>query len=152
MKSTRCSIYLSCCRPHTSRTDSPTEILPCYTCLRMVAYNMTLPISYVPRRLFADCSVCSKNHVSSLSFTCRECYDSAVVILIATVFTVLVAAVALAIFRYLVSVKGVNAERRIMDCVTQRIPMHSVKIVIVVWQILTQLRIFNRCRARSAKL
>ena len=152
MKSIRCAIYLSCCRPHISRTDSPTEILPRYTCLRMVAYNMTLPISYVPRRLFADCSVCSKNHVSSLSFTCRECYDSTVVILIATVLTVLVAAVALAIFWYLVSVKGVDAERGIMDCVTQRIPMHSVKIIIVVWQILTQVRTFNRCRAPSAKL
>ena len=144
--------YSSCCRPHTSRTDSPTEALPYYTCLRMVACNMTLPLSYVPRRLFADCSVCSKNHVSSLSFTCRECFDSAVVILTATVFTILVAAVALATFSYLVSVKGVDAGRGIMDCVTQRIPMHSVKIIIVVWQILTQVRASNRCRARSAKL
>ena len=88
----------------------------------------------------------------SLDFTCRECFDSAVVIFIATVFTVLVAAVALAIFSYLVSVKGVDAGRGIMDCVTQRIPMHSVKIVIVVWQILTQVRASNRCRASSAKL
>ena len=128
------------------------EILSCCTCLRMIAYNMTLPLSYVPRRLFADCSVCSTNHVSSLSFTCRDYYDSAVVILKATAFTMLVAAVALAIFLYLVSVKGVDAGRGIMDCVTQRIPMHSVKIVIGMWQILTQVRASNRCRARSTKL
>ena len=56
----------------------------------------------------------------------------------AVVVAVLTLAVGLAIILYLVSAEKGDAGRGIVNRMMKRIPMHSVKIIIVVWQILTQ--------------
>ena len=121
--------------------------------LRVVTYTKppSLP-SHVPWYLFADCSVCSKNYVSSLNFICRKCYDSAVGFAIAVVVTVLIAAVGRAIVSYLLSAERSDAGRTIAVRVAQSLPMQSVKNVIVVWQILTQVRAFNGLKTCSSEL
>ena len=97
-----------------------------------------------PRHSFSDCAVCSKNYVSSRNFVCRECPDRTTSISIAAVVSGLVAAVGLSFFLYLVSRERERAGRRIIDRVAQRIPKQSVKIIIVVWQILTQVSVSNK--------
>ena len=102
---------------------------------------MTLSLWYVPTLSFADCSVCSKNYVSSRRFVCRQCSNRTTSIAIATVVSFLVAAMGLYLFSYLVSSRKEGTGRGVIDRITQRIPKQSVKIIIVVWQILTQVRV-----------
>ena len=82
--------------------------------------------------------------MSGLNFICRKCSDGAVGLTIAAVITLLIVAVGLAIVSYMLSTEGPDAGRGIVARVTQRLPMQSVKIIIVVWQILIQVRAFNR--------
>ena len=88
--------------------------------------------------MLADCSVCSENYAPNLSFTCRKCFDRRVGVATAVVLAVLVLAVGLVVILYLVSAEEGGAGRGIVNRVMKRIPMQSVKIIIVVWQILTQ--------------
>ena len=104
-------------------------------------------VTYVAILLLPDCSVCSKNYAPSLSYTCRECSNSAVGIAVATALTLLAAAVGIVIVSHLLSGEMVGSGRGIVDRLTRRVPMHSVKIVIIVWQILTQVRPNNRQRS-----
>ena len=83
--------------------------------------------------------------MSGLNFICRKCSDGVVGLTIAAaVITLLIVAVGLAIVSYMLSTEGPDAGRGIVARVTQRLPMQSVKIIIVVWQILIQVRAFNR--------
>ena len=115
--------------------------------LRMKAQNSTLSRWSVSMLWFADCSICSKNSVSTVGFICRECTNGTVGIAVAFVATVLIASLGLAMGSYLVSPEETRAGQGIVDRLTRRIPMQSVKIIIVVWQILTQVGTFNRRRA-----
>ena len=120
-----------------------------------VIANSKLPIlspCHVPRFLFPDCSVCSKNYVPGLSFICRKCSDSAMSYTIAAVVTVMIVAVGLTIVFYLLSTERSVVGQGIVASITQRLPTQSVKIIIVVWQILTQVRAVNRREACSSKL
>ena len=69
----------------------------------------------------------------------------------AVVVAVLTLAVGLAIILYLVSAEKGDAGRGIVNRMMKRIPMHSVKIIIVMWQILTQVSADNIRRACSAE-
>jgi len=86
-----------------------------------------------------------------MSFTCQKCSDRKVAIATAVVVAVLTLAVGLAIILYLVSAEKGDAGRGIVNRMMKRIPMHSVKIIIVVWQILTQVSADNIRRACSAE-
>lgn len=90
--------------------------------------------------LAPDCSVCSRGYSASLSFTCRECSDETVGLIIATVLVMMACVVGFAVVSYLISAEGLSGGRGIIGRVTQWIPMQSVKTVIIVWQILTQVR------------
>ncbi|CAM9398277.1 unnamed protein product, partial [Ascophyllum nodosum] len=84
------------------------------------------------------CSICSKTHVSGTSFSCRECSDRAIAITIVAILVVLATAIGLATVSYLVSAEVVGRGRGIVEAIVRRVPTQSVKVVIVVWQILTQ--------------
>ena len=107
-------------------------------------------ICFIPERLIADCSVCSKNYVSSLRFTCGECFDRTTVIVTATLLLGLALGVVIAIISYLVSAEVADARRGIIDYMMQRIPLQSLKIIIILWQILTQVRTANERRSLGA--
>ena len=88
-----------------------------------------------------DCSVCSENYVASLGFTCRECSDNVISIAITVVLSVLAVAFGMAIVSVLMSFETEGAGRGFVYRVTQWIPKQSLKIIIVTWQILTQVRV-----------
>ena len=94
-----------------------------------------------PEFFVTDCSICSKTYVSGTSFSCRKCSDRAIAITIVAILVVLATVIGLATVSYLVSAEGVGSGRGIMKVIMSRVPTQSVKIVIVVWQILTQVRV-----------
>ena len=93
---------------------------------------------YVILPLLADCSVCSKNYVRGLRFSCRECSDRTVSMAIAIVLAVLALACGLGIIFYLVYIEEGDTEQGIVDRIKRRVPMQPLKIIIVLWQIITQ--------------
>ena len=88
-----------------------------------------------------DCAVCDGGYSSSLAHTCTLCSSSRRQgLMAASVLAALVATSAVvAAFRYLLSV---NLDERGIDGfhrrVLQAFPLQAFKIIIVVWQILTQ--------------
>ena len=101
---------------------------------------MTTPFCGLPTFLFPDCSVCSKSYSPGLNFVCQKCSDSTNGIAVTVVIIALVIAFGLTIFSYLVSAEVGGAGRGIVDRVTRWVPMQSIKIIVVAWQILTQVR------------
>ncbi|CAM9458195.1 unnamed protein product [Ectocarpus sp. 8 AP-2014] len=84
------------------------------------------------------CSVCSVDYSTTLSFTCTECVDSDGGITIMIVAAVFVLGGVIVLCMYLVSGGLDGAGKGIIHRLTQRLPLQSIKIVVVVWQILTQ--------------
>lgn len=88
-----------------------------------------------------DCSVCSEEYALTLSFTCIECVDSrGVGVAIMAVLVVFSLCAIVALFVHLVSGEEDGARKGIIHRVTRCLPLQSIKIVVVVWQILTQVR------------
>lgn len=87
----------------------------------------------------SDCSVCGRGYTSGLSFTCSKCSNSAGGIILAVV--VIVVAVTVIVFVVLYVMSGeARIGGGIIECLPRYIPLQSLKIVIVAWQILTQVR------------
>lgn len=87
-----------------------------------------------------DCSICSEGYTEQLSFTCSKCSDkSAGSIAIAVVLAVLGFCVVIAVVSYATSGEaGMDTGHGVIERVARFIPLQSIKIVIVAWQILTQ--------------
>eukprot|EP00752_Nemacystus_decipiens_P009914 g8846.t1 len=84
------------------------------------------------------CSICSSGYTGGLGFTCSKCSNSAGGIVLAAVFAVMALVVVIAIVVYVMSGKAGTGKRGIVERLGRYIPLQSVKIVIVAWQILTQ--------------
>ena len=91
--------------------------------------------------MIADCSVCSKDYSPGLGRTCTKCSDSKVGIVLAIVLGALGAAVGVIVTTHLLSEMKEGTGRGIVDRITRIIPLHTLKIVVVAWQILTQVNI-----------
>ena len=87
-----------------------------------------------------DCSVCSDGYSEKLGFTCSKCSkDSAVGIVVAAILSIAALFAAVCVVWYLISGEaGLSAGQGVIGFLTRYIPLQSVKIVIVAWQILTQ--------------
>ena len=90
----------------------------------------------------ADCAICSDGFSASLGFICKTCFNSTGGIVVAIVFVLaLLVGVILAV-SYLLSTE-LDRETKIRACVERLmrcIPMQSVKVIIVTWQIVIQVR------------
>lgn len=87
-------------------------------------------------RMLPDCSVCSEGYRTTLAFRCRQCSDgnSAVVfVVLAIVFLA-----ALAFVWHMVSIEKEDSTRGVVVRVEKVVPLQSIKIIIVAWQIVTQ--------------
>ena len=88
-----------------------------------------------------DCSVCSGGYTAELSFTCSKCSHSAGGIALAAILAVAVLVVAVAVVLYVMSGQVEAGRQGMVERLGRFIPLHSVKIVIVAWQILTQVSV-----------
>eukprot|EP00903_Cladosiphon_okamuranus_P006392 g6257.t1 len=85
------------------------------------------------------CSVCSDGYSAQLGFTCSKCSNSGGGIAAIAAFSVMTVVVGAAAILYVTSVEvGCRRRRGSIGRLFRNIPLQSVKIVIVVWQILTQ--------------
>ena len=84
------------------------------------------------------CSICSEGYSEHLSFSCRECSDNNTdTIIVAVILSVVGLIVIVALASYLTS-SEIDSSLGISGVVKRYIPLQSLKIVIVTWQILTQ--------------
>lgn len=85
-----------------------------------------------------DCSVCSDGYAAGAHNTCAECSDNAGAVVLLVVLALLLILVVVTFLYYLVSTEMEGDERGLLARLTKLIPLQSFKIVIVTWQILTQ--------------
>ena len=88
-----------------------------------------------------DCSVCEDGYSSTLAFTCNECSGSSrIALLVVVVVAIGVAAVMAAyLTAFLVSMEKTEARMtRPYVKLLNYLPLPAIKIIIVLWQILTQ--------------
>ncbi|CAM9429038.1 unnamed protein product [Ectocarpus fasciculatus] len=84
------------------------------------------------------CAVCSEGYSAQLGFTCHSCSDSAGGIALAAALAVVGLIVLVAVVSYLTSRERDGKGRGIVERVGRYVPLQSVKIVVVAWQIMTQ--------------
>ena len=91
--------------------------------------------------LFADCAVCSEGYAGTLSYYgCSEC--SEVVSVVPSVCAVIIVGLlALFFVRHMISIEGHRTTWVSFDRIKAILPLQSLKIIIVSWQIVTQVRI-----------
>lgn len=107
---------------------------------RQLIPSDTTPFSCIANH--TDCSVCTENYSKSLVFTCTKCVDDGGGIAILVLVAVFGLGAAIALYMHLVSEEMDGTRRGIIHRFTTRLPLQSIKIVVVVWQILTQV---SRC-------
>lgn len=74
----------------------------------------------------------------AVAFTCTKCMDSGGSAAITSVVAVLGLGAIIILYMYLQSGEMDGARDGIIQRVTKRLPLQSLKIIVVVWQILTQ--------------
>lgn len=89
---------------------------------------------------FPDCSVCWDNYSSSVGLTCVECSGNTEGIVLATVLAVVVPFIVVAVVLYLVSGNTDATGQGMVGRLQRVVPLQSIKIIIVAWQILTQVK------------
>ena len=85
-----------------------------------------------------DCAICSEGYTAQPGFVCNECSSSTAGVVLAVVLAVVALIVAVAVVSYATTGEGKGKGRGLVARVARYIPLQSVKIVIVAWQILTQ--------------
>ena len=87
-----------------------------------------------------DCSVCSYGYVPSLCFACNKCSENTIGIAIAAIMLLLTIPVIGFVLVFLLSdeLPGYKNTSNSWLVTTWKRPLQSAKIVIVAWQILTQ--------------
>ena len=85
-----------------------------------------------------DCAVCGDGYVATLGFSCDRCSGNTKSVVVTSIFTGVSAFIAAAIIRYLMSSEIQGGGRGIVDRMTRHVPVQAMKIIIVAWQILTQ--------------
>ena len=115
---------------HTSYIFPLTLSIPC--CL------VQLPGSHTS--IETDCAICSDGYTEGLGFTCNKCSNtSAGVALMVVVFAVIIVVIVFLVL-YLISGELELTRRGFVKRLLRYIPLQSIKIIIVAWQILTQVR------------
>ncbi|CAN0122023.1 unnamed protein product [Ectocarpus sp. 6 AP-2014] len=119
-------------------TSSSKEILPCYNADACLG-GVTGTAGYCLESYEGPyCSICSDGYASNLGYSCSKCFSRSGGIVFALGMAVLALFVAVVVITYIMS--GEAGERRmyVFERLGWYVPLQSVKIVIVSWQILTQ--------------
>ncbi|CBN75178.1 polymorphic Outer membrane protein G/I family [Ectocarpus siliculosus] len=119
-------------------TTSGTEVLACYHADSGLG-GVTGTSGYCLEGYEGPyCAVCSEGYSAQLGFTCRTCSDSAGGIALAAALAVVGLVALVAVVSYVTSGEEDGKGRGIVERVGRYIPLQSVKIVVVAWQIMTQ--------------
>ena len=80
------------------------------------------------------------NYTAGMNFVCTPCTARDWGLAVACVVGVVSLVLGIGIVSYLVSPDTRGSGRGLVDRVSRQIPLHSLKIIIVAWQIVTQVR------------
>ena len=90
-------------------------------------------------RTAVDCAVCSQGYGGTLSYHCSKCSEASSIV--SSVCTFIIAGLLGLLFAYyMVSIEGVRTPWVSFDRVKAVLPLQSVKIIVISWQIVTQVR------------
>ena len=90
-------------------------------------------------RTAVDCAVCSQGYAGTLSYHCSKCSEASSIV--SSVCTIIITGLLGLLFvYYMVSIEGVRTPRVSFDRVKAVLPLQSVKIIVISWQIVTQVR------------
>ena len=123
--------------------------------MRSASSPLTYTILLIPRTpVYSDCAVCADTFSSGIAYSCRECSEDAMrsamgLAITAGVATVLVVVILLKHLSKVVdSETGEGADGRqglvgrkcalFQDVLMKVLPLSAIKIVVVVWQIVSQ--------------
>lgn len=95
----------------------------------------------------ADCAVCRKGFASRIQYKCARCKEREVGEVVVGVFATAISLTIFALLWYMVSVTAGIEENGFLRTFMKYVPVQGLKIVIVVWQIITQV---SRDRVRGA--
>ena len=101
----------------------------------------------IPDWCCADCSVCSTSYTANLNFRCTPCTGRKWGIAIASIVGGVSLAIGIVVVLYLSSAGMRGSRRSMVNRVARFVPFQSLKIIIVAWQIVTQVSMFNRRRS-----
>ena len=87
-----------------------------------------------------DCAVCNDSYVMGPGFTCTKCSKNVWGISAAMMCSVVAVVVTFLVIKYVMSAE-MGARGGILARMLRRVPLKSVKIVIVAWQILKKVSI-----------
>lgn len=88
----------------------------------------------------ADCSLCISGYAPTLVYNCSKCPGgdiATIVAILVVTFALFVSAVFVA---YMVSGEQETTHWRIVHRLSERLPLQTIKIVIVTWQIIAEVR------------
>lgn len=103
---------------------------------------MSTPIAVALIR--PDCSTCTSGYAETVTYTCKECLNDGDQLILAFFVFSIIAVVAVIVILYLIlKINAGSAEppsklNAVLDHVARFVPLHGLKIIIVTWQILTQ--------------
>ncbi|CAM9650623.1 unnamed protein product [Scytosiphon promiscuus] len=119
-------------------TEFSTDVLPCYRADACLG-GVTGRADYCREGYEGPyCAVCNSGYCPQLGFSCATCSDSVGGVVFAAVVVALVLLVAVAVVSYLMPGDGGGPKLGLVARIARHVPLQSVKIVIVSWQILTQ--------------
>lgn len=89
----------------------------------------------------ADCAICSDGYTAGLGFACDKCSNTAGGIVLAVFFVVIALVVVVSIACYLIFYEHERGRQGLVERMARYVPLQSLKVVIVSWQIITQVRL-----------
>ena len=87
-------------------------------------------------RTLPDCSVCRANYTATLPFRCSECSTGNVAVVVVVIAIAILTA--LAFLWHMVSNEKEGTTRGVTFRVEKVLPLQSIKIIVVAWQIISQ--------------
>ena len=84
------------------------------------------------------CSICSEGYSEHLSFSCRECSDDNTDTIIAATILSVVGLIVVSMLAYYLTSSELDSNVGLSGVMKRYIPLQSLKIVVVTWQILNQ--------------
>ncbi|CAM9568519.1 unnamed protein product, partial [Hapterophycus canaliculatus] len=129
---------LSIERGYWRATPTSTEILACYhagACLGGITGSSGYCLQGYEGPF---CAICSDGYTAKLSFTCSRCSDSVGGVVLVVILSAVILLAAAAAVLYLMSGEVRSTGHGVVNRMARCVPLQSIKIVIVAWQILTQ--------------
>ena len=106
---------------------------------------------FLARPSAVDCAVCSQGYAGTLYYYCSKCSEASSIV--SYVCTIIIAGLlGPLVAYYMVSIEELRTSWVSFDRVKAVLPLQSVKIIVISWQIVTQVRTVDEACSNAASL